>query len=189
MILYLYLASAVFEIRYLTSRERTYIIVVVPARYRELYVRSFARCRASRYRIRIRYVPPYVAIIKPDIILAGKSGKIIDLIEQNGFEILRLQKGQLSKEMSEVFYDEHKEKPFFNELVDFIAPAPIIIMALQKENAIADWRKLMGATDPAASAPGTIRGDLGVEITENLIHGSDSSLSAERELSLFFEND
>ncbi len=126
------------------------------------------------------------AIIKPDIILAGKSGKIIDLIEQNGFEILRLQKGQLSKEMSEVFYDEHKEKPFFNELVDFIASAPIIIMALQKENAIADWRKLMGATDPAQAEEGTVRKLFGSTISKNAVHGSDAPQSAMRELSLFF---
>jgi nucleoside-diphosphate kinase len=126
------------------------------------------------------------AIIKPDAIKAGHSGKIIDLIENKGFEILRLQKGQLSPDLAELFYDVHKDKPFFNELVQFISSGPIIIMALQKENAISDWRKLMGATDPLKAEEGTVRKRFGSSIGNNAVHGSDSSETAMRELALFF---
>jgi nucleoside-diphosphate kinase len=126
------------------------------------------------------------AVIKPDAVKAGISGKVIDMIESNGFEILRMQKGQLSPELAEIFYDVHKEKPFFNELVQFIASGPIIIMALQKDNAISEWRKLMGATDPAKAEAGTIRNKFGTSIGNNVVHGSDSSETAMRELGLFF---
>src|SRR5579872_2242804 len=126
------------------------------------------------------------AIIKPDAVKAGHTGKIIDLIEQNGFEILRMQKGQLTKEMGEIFYDVHKERPFFGELVSFIASGPVVVLALQKENAIADWRKLMGATNPKDAAPGTIRKLFGTSIGNNAVHGSDALETAMRELSLFF---
>ncbi len=126
------------------------------------------------------------ALIKPDAIKAGVSGKIIDMIERNGFEILRLQKGQLNAELAELFYDVHKDKPFFNELVEFISSGPIVIMALQKENAVADWRKLMGATNPAEADEGTIRKEFGTSIGQNVVHGSDASETAQRELALFF---
>lgn len=126
------------------------------------------------------------AIIKPDAVKARKAGKIISMIEDQGFEILRLQKGQLSKDLAELFYDVHKEKPFFNELVEFISSGPIIIMALQKENAINEWRKLMGATDPAKAAPGTVRNQFGASISHNAVHGSDGSETARQELGLFF---
>ena len=126
------------------------------------------------------------AIIKPDTVAAKQTGKIIDMIETEGFDILRLQKGQLSPELAELFYDVHKDKPFFKELVDFISSGPIIIMALQKENAIADWRKLMGATDPAQADEGTIRKKFGTSIGKNAVHGSDSPETAMRELALFF---
>ena len=126
------------------------------------------------------------AIIKPDAVQAGNCGKIIGMIEDQGFEILRLQKGQLSPDLAELFYDEHKEKPFFKELVDFISSGPIIIMALQKDNAIADWRKLMGATNPEEAEEGTVRKQFASSIGKNAVHGSDSSESAQRELALFF---
>ncbi len=126
------------------------------------------------------------AIIKPDAIKAGNSGKIITMAEDAGFEILRLQKGQLSPELAELFYDEHKERPFFKELVEFISSGPIAIMALQKENAVADWRKLMGATNPAEADEGTIRKQFASSIGQNAVHGSDSAESAQRELALFF---
>ena len=126
------------------------------------------------------------AIIKPDAVKAGQCGKIIDMIEQNGFEILRLQKGQLSKDLAELFYDVHKDKPFFGELVEFISSGPIIIMALQKENAIEDWRKLMGATNPAEAEEGTVRKRFGTSISHNVVHGSDAPETARRELGLFF---
>ncbi len=126
------------------------------------------------------------AIIKPDAVKAGVCGKIIDMIERNGFEILRLQKGQLNTELAELFYDEHKNRPFFGELVEFISSGPILIMALQKENAVADWRKLMGATNPAEAEEGTVRKAFGASIGNNAVHGSDASESAQRELALFF---
>ena len=126
------------------------------------------------------------AILKPDVVKAGTTGKIIDMIEQNGFEILRMQKGQLTKEMGEVFYDVHKEKPFFGELVEFIASGPVVVMALQKENAIVDWRKLMGATNPEDAEEGTVRKAFGTSIGNNAVHGSDAQETAMRELGLFF---
>ena len=126
------------------------------------------------------------AIIKPDAVKAGHSGKIIDLIERSGFDILRLQKGQFSKELGEMFYDMHKERPFFGELVEFIASGPVVIMALQKDNAVAEWRKLMGATDPSKADAGTVRKLFGTSIGNNATHGSDSPESAQRELGMFF---
>ncbi len=126
------------------------------------------------------------AIIKPDVVKAVNSGRIISMIEDNGFEILRLQKGQLSKDLAELFYDVHKEKPFFNELVEFIASGPIIIMALQKDDAINEWRTLMGATDPAQAEEGTVRKQFGSSIGQNAVHGSDSIETARQELGLFF---
>ena len=126
------------------------------------------------------------AIIKPDAIRAGNAGRIISMIEDNGFEILRLQKGQLSKDLAELFYDVHKEKPFFNELVEFIASGPILIMALQKDDAIVEWRKLMGVTDPANTDEGTVRKQFATSITQNAVHGSDGPETARQELGLFF---
>jgi len=126
------------------------------------------------------------AMIKPDAIQAKQSGKVIDMIEQNSFEILRLQKGQLSKEMAEIFYEVHKDKPFFNELVAHVCSGPVVVMALQKENAIAAWRKLIGATDPAQAEDGTIRKLFGTSISHNVAHGSDGKETAMQELMLFF---
>lgn len=126
------------------------------------------------------------AMIKPDVIRAKNSGKVIDLIEQNGFDILRMQKGQLSKEMAEEFYSVHKERPFFGELVEFVTSGPVIVMALEKGNAVKEWRDLMGATDPLQAAPGTIRKLFGTNIGSNAAHGSDSQENAAIELSLFF---
>ena len=126
------------------------------------------------------------AIIKPNAVKAGNVGNIISMIENNGFEILRLQKGQLSKDLAELFYDVHKEKPFFNELVEFVSSGPIIIMALQKEDAINEWRKLMGATNPEEAEEGTIRKLFGSSHTQNATHGSDAPETARQELGLFF---
>ncbi len=127
-----------------------------------------------------------LAIIKPDAVSAGKTGDIIAVIEKNGFVIDRMEKGLLKKEHGEQFYDIHKEKPFFNELLEFITSGPIIVMALRKENAIEDWRKLMGSTDPQNAAEGTIRKLYGTNIGHNAVHGSDSADNAKRELTLFF---
>jgi nucleoside-diphosphate kinase len=127
-----------------------------------------------------------LALIKPDAVAAGNTGAIIKMIEENGFTIDRMEKGILKKEHAENFYDIHKEKPFFNELVEFITSGPLIVIALRKEGAVDEWRKLMGATDPAKADAGTIRKSFGTEIGKNAVHGSDSLENAKRELLLFF---
>lgn len=126
------------------------------------------------------------AMIKPDAVQALHTGKIIDEIEHNKFEIVRLQKVIVDKELAELFYDEHKERPFFSELVEFVTSDPVVILALHKDNAIASWRELIGATDPAKAAPGTIRNSYGTNVGKNAVHGSADSASAVRELELFF---
>jgi len=128
------------------------------------------------------------AMIKPDAVAAKNVGKIIDIIERNGFDIVRLDKVVFTKELAEAFYEEHKEKPFFQELVDFITSGPVVMMALYKENAVADWRKLIGATDPAKAEPGTIRALYGTTIGNNAVHGSMDDESALKELFLMFSN-
>jgi nucleoside-diphosphate kinase len=126
------------------------------------------------------------AMIKPDAVKAKNAGKIIDIIEQNGFDILRLQKGLLSKEMAENFYAVHREKPFFGELVESVTAGPVIVMALEKNNAIKDWRELMGSTNPQQAAEGTLRKQFGTSIGSNAVHGSDAPETAGAELTLFF---
>jgi nucleoside-diphosphate kinase len=126
------------------------------------------------------------AIIKPDAVAAKNSGKIIDLIEKNGFTILRLEKTQISKDKAREFYAVHKDKPFFNELVDFISSGPVVIMALEKEQGIKAWRDLMGATDPKKADEGTVRKLFGTSIGNNATHGSDAPETAATELALFF---
>jgi len=126
------------------------------------------------------------AMIKPDAVAAKHSGKIIDIIEHNGFEIVRMQKVVIAKDLAEEFYAVHKERPFYSELVEFISSAPVIIMAIHKENSIGSWRDLIGATDPAKAAEGTIRNSFGINVSNNAVHGSDSSETAAQELELFF---
>lgn len=128
------------------------------------------------------------AMIKPDAVAAKNAGKIIDLIEKNGFTILAMEKTQLSKDKAQEFYAVHKERPFFGELVDFIVSGPVIILALEKENAILAWRDLMGATDPNKAAEGTIRKLFGTSIGTNATHGSDAAETAAVELKLMFPN-
>ena len=126
------------------------------------------------------------AMIKPDAVAGKNSGKIIDMIEHNGFEIVRMQKVIVAKDLAEEFYAVHKDRPFYQELVEFIISAPVIIMALHKENAITSWRELIGATDPAKAAAGTIRHAFGTDLGNNAVHGSDASETAAQELELFF---
>jgi nucleoside-diphosphate kinase len=126
------------------------------------------------------------AMIKPDAVQQNNSGKIIDMIEHNGFEIVRLQKVIISPELAEEFYAVHKERPFFKELVEFITSGPVLIMALYKQDSINQWRELIGATNPAQAAQGTIRHAFGTDIGKNAVHGSDSSENALTELQLFF---
>jgi nucleoside-diphosphate kinase len=128
-----------------------------------------------------------LAIIKPDAFAAGHVGEIITMIERNGFHIEAMGLAQLDREHAEEFYQEHKARPFFGELVEFMTSGPIVVMALAKENAVADWRNLMGSTNPAQAAEGTIRKLFGTSVGNNAVHGSDSEESAERELGLFFD--
>ena len=128
------------------------------------------------------------AMIKPDAVAAGNSGKIIDLIESKGFTIVGMEKTKLSKDKASLFYAVHKERPFFGELVDFVSSGPVVLLALEKDNAIKAWRDLMGATDPRKADVGTIRNLFGKHVGENATHGSDAPETAEQELALFFPN-
>ncbi len=126
------------------------------------------------------------AIIKPDAVKAGYSGKIIDRIEHEGFTILGMKKVQLTKAQVEHFYAIHKARSFFGEMVDFMLSGPVIIMVLQRENAIKAWRDLMGATDPAKAEPNTLRKLYGANVGSNATHGSDAPETAREEVAYFF---
>ncbi len=126
------------------------------------------------------------AIIKPDAVERKLAGKIIDRIEAAGFAIVGMKKIKLSKAEAEGFYYVHKERPFFNDLCTFMSRNPVVVLVLEKENAIAAWRDLMGATNPANATAGTIRKEFGVSIEENTVHGSDSPESAAFEIPYFF---
>jgi nucleoside-diphosphate kinase len=127
------------------------------------------------------------AIIKPDAVCGGHTGAIIDRIEKEGFSIVEMRKMSISRELAEKFYAVHAERPFFGELVDFMASGPVVVLMLEKENAIAAWRDLMGATDPAKAEEGTIRKLFGISLAEgNATHGSDAPETAAFELGLFF---
>lgn len=126
------------------------------------------------------------AIIKPDAVAAKHIGAIIETIERNKFTILRMQRVELSRAQAEQFYAVHKERSFFGELVDYMISGPVVIMALAQENAIQNWRDLMGATNPEKAAPGTLRKMFGTSIGNNATHGSDSAETAAQELSFFF---
>ena len=126
------------------------------------------------------------AIIKPDAVERNLIGKVLDKIETAGFRIVGMKKMQLSRAQAEGFYYVHKERPFFNDLCAFMSRSPVIVLCLEKENAIADWRTLMGATNPANAEPGTIRKDFAVNIEENSSHGSDAPETAAFEIPYFF---
>lgn len=126
------------------------------------------------------------AIIKPDAVERNITGKVLQKIEEAGFKIVGMKKIHLTKAQAEGFYYVHKERPFFNDLCSFMSRSPVIVMALERENAIAKWREVMGATNPANAAPGTIRKEFGLSIEENSAHGSDSPESAAFEIPYFF---
>lgn len=126
------------------------------------------------------------AIIKPDAVEAGYTGEIIKLIELNKFNIIRMKKIQLTRKQAENFYKVHKDKEFFPELIKYITSGPVVVLALEKENSIKDWRNLMGATNPEKAPVGTIRKMFGSSITRNATHGSDSPENAQIELLFFF---
>jgi nucleoside-diphosphate kinase len=127
-----------------------------------------------------------LTMIKPDAVRAGHIGAILNQITENGFRIVALKMTQLSRASAEKFYAIHKERPFFGELVEFMTSGPIVAAILEKENAVEDFRKLIGATNPANAEPGTIRARFAKSIGENAIHGSDSDANAELEGNLHF---
>ncbi len=126
------------------------------------------------------------AIIKPDAFAAGNAGKILTRIYGEGFKVVGLKKLYLSKIEAEGFYAVHRERPFFGELTDFMSSGPCMVMVLEAENAILKWRELMGATDPAEAAAGTLRREFGTFVGENATHGSDAPETAAFEMSYFF---
>lgn len=129
------------------------------------------------------------SIIKPNATQDNNIGNIIAMFEKNGLRIAAAKFASLSKEKAEGFYIEHKDRPFFGELVDFMTSGPVMLMCLEGEDAVAKNREIMGATNPAEAAEGTIRKLYAKSIGENAVHGSDSPQSAERELAYFFEKD
>jgi nucleoside-diphosphate kinase len=129
-----------------------------------------------------------LAIIKPDAVKKKVVGKIIQRIEEEGFEILGLKMLHLTKEDAEGFYLVHKAKPFYGSLTDFMSSGKIVVMILERENAIEKWRKTMGVTDPALAEPGTIRHQFGFSVERNATHGSDAPQTAEWEINYFYKS-
>jgi nucleoside-diphosphate kinase len=125
-------------------------------------------------------------MVKPDGVARGLVGDVISRFESKGLTLERMRMLAISEEVARRHYAEHTEKPFFGELVAFITSGPVVAMEWSGESAVSVSRTLMGGTDPAQASPGTIRGDFGVVITHNIVHGSDSIGSAERELEIFF---
>ncbi|CAM2069954.1 nucleoside-diphosphate kinase [Sulfidibacter corallicola] len=126
------------------------------------------------------------AVIKPDAVAAGNTGNILAEIEAAGFSIAAMKKMHLTKSQAEGFYYVHKERPFFGDLVNFMTEGPIVALILEKENAIAEWRKLMGATNPEQAEEGTLRKKYGANIERNATHGSDAEETAAFETRYFF---
>ena len=127
-----------------------------------------------------------MAIIKPDAVAAGNAGAIVSMIEKNGFRIRAMRVQHLTRIEAEGFYAVHKGKGFFDDLVAFMTEAPVVLLALEREGAVAQWRELMGATNPEKADPGTVRKLYGANIGRNASHGSDSDENARVELAWFF---
>ena len=127
-------------------------------------------------------------IVKPDGVRRGLVGEVLRRAEDKGLRIAEVRSLTIDRELAEEHYSEHRDKPFFGELVEFITSGQVVVARLEGDGAIGAWRMIMGPTDPANAPPGTIRGDYGTIITENLVHGSDSADSAKREIAIFFPN-
>jgi len=127
-----------------------------------------------------------LAIVKPDAVQRRVAGRIIQRIEDEGFQIRAMRRLHLSKVQAEAFYAVHRERPFFRSLTDFMSSGPVIVMVLEAPEAIKEWRTLMGATDPAKADPGTLRNEFGQSIEKNATHGSDGSETAAYEIGYFF---
>ena len=127
-------------------------------------------------------------LVKPDAFARGLTGEIIRRFENKGLKITAMRHMQVTEDLAKQHYAEHDGKPFFGELVEFITSGPIVAMVLEGESAIRAARQVIGATNPLEAAPGSIRGDFAIEVGQNMVHGSDSPESAEREANLFFPN-
>jgi nucleoside-diphosphate kinase len=127
-------------------------------------------------------------LVKPDAFARGLTGEILARFERKGLRIVALERQTLSRATAEEHYAEHQGKPFFGELVDFITSGPLVAAVLEGPSAVEAARQVIGATNPLQAAPGSIRGDFALEIGENMVHGSDSEASAEREAKIFFPN-
>lgn len=128
-----------------------------------------------------------LSIIKPDAVSQNQVGNIIEYFEREGLAVVAMKMVTLSSEQAKAFYAVHKDRPFYQELVDFMTSGPIVVMVLEGEDAIKKNRRIMGATDPAKAAPGTIRADFATSIDRNAIHGSDSAETAKSEVAFFFK--
>lgn len=129
-----------------------------------------------------------LVLVKPDGVSRGLVGEVISRIERKGFKIVALELRKLDRSIAQTHYGEHQDKPFFKDLVDFITSGPLVAAVIEGNEAIAAWRTMMGATNPANAAMGTIRGDFATQTQFNVSHGSDSPESAAREIKLFFPN-
>tara|TARA_Y100000768_G_scaffold352428_1_gene304039 strand:+ start:97 stop:498 length:402 start_codon:yes stop_codon:yes gene_type:complete len=129
-----------------------------------------------------------LSIIKPDAVERNLENEIKNIFVKNNFKIIKEKKVQLDKKDAEQFYKVHETKPFYNDLCNYLSSGPVLVMVLKKENAIAENRKIMGATNPAEAEEGTIRRLFGISIDKNSVHGSDSKENAEKEINFFFKN-
>jgi len=127
-----------------------------------------------------------LCIVKPDAVEKRRAGAILGAIEEGGFKIVALKMVHLSRASAERFYDVHRQRPFFGELVEFMTRSPVVVAVLERDTAVSAWRDLMGATDPAKASAGTIRKRFGSNVGENATHGSDSLDNAKREIAYFF---
>jgi nucleoside-diphosphate kinase len=125
-------------------------------------------------------------LVKPDAFARGLTGEVIGRFERKGLRLVALKQVQIDEEFAGVHYEEHTDKPFFSELVEFITGGPLVAMVMEGPEAVAAARQVIGATNPIEAAPGSIRGDFAVEVTTNLVHGSDSDESAAREIGIWF---
>src|SRR5919201_2789634 len=125
-------------------------------------------------------------LVKPDAFERGLTGEIISRFERKGLKLVELKQMQIDEEFAGVHYEEHREKPFYGELVGFITRGPLVAMVMEGPDAVEAARQVIGATNPLEAAPGSIRGDYAVEVTFNLVHGSDSDESAQREIEIWF---
>jgi nucleoside-diphosphate kinase len=126
------------------------------------------------------------SIVKPNAVRTGKTGPILAMMNESGFEISAIRMVKMTLEQAESFYEVHRGKPFFGGLIEFMTSGPVVVMVLKHENAVEEFRKLIGATDPAKAEPGTIRKIFAVSVQMNAVHGSDSDENAAREASFFF---